>query len=161
MRAPYGLNIIDNGESRQFSVERLLRFLVALDKDVQIVVKPHRDRDHPQCRSLPPMSAWTGWVAKSAQCEVRLSYHADQSFHQGTSRSSRAASAAARYSGRRSAGRQYRGWEYCIDAAQETGSSSETCDGPGYRTTGSERGPQRAHVKQQGSGRDPGKLSVT
>src|SRR5271169_3369805 len=33
------------GEFRQFSVERLLRFLVALDHDVQIVVKPHRDRN--------------------------------------------------------------------------------------------------------------------
>ncbi len=31
------------GEFRQFSVERLLRLLVALDQDVQIVVKPHRD----------------------------------------------------------------------------------------------------------------------
>ena len=30
------------GEFRQFSVERLLRFLVALDQDVEIVVKPHR-----------------------------------------------------------------------------------------------------------------------
>jgi len=30
------------GEFRQFSVERLLRFLVALDQDVAIVVKPHR-----------------------------------------------------------------------------------------------------------------------
>ena len=34
------------GEFRQFSVERLLRFLVALDQDVQIVVKPHHDRKH-------------------------------------------------------------------------------------------------------------------
>lgn len=34
------------GEFRQFSVERLLRFLVALDQDVEIVVKPHRDRNH-------------------------------------------------------------------------------------------------------------------
>ena len=33
-----------SGEFRQFSVERLLRFLVALDQDVEIVVKPHRDR---------------------------------------------------------------------------------------------------------------------
>ncbi|HEX3355107.1 MAG TPA: helix-turn-helix transcriptional regulator [Terriglobales bacterium] len=33
------------GEFRQFSVERLLRFLVALDQDVEIVVKPHRGRD--------------------------------------------------------------------------------------------------------------------
>jgi len=32
------------GEFRQFSVERLLRFLVALDQDVEIVVKPHSDR---------------------------------------------------------------------------------------------------------------------
>ena len=31
------------GEFRQFSVERLLRFLVALDQDVRIVVEPHRD----------------------------------------------------------------------------------------------------------------------
>lgn len=33
------------GEFRQFSVERLLRFLVKLDQDVEIVVRPHRDRD--------------------------------------------------------------------------------------------------------------------
>ena len=32
------------GDFRQCSVERLLRFLVALDQDVAIVVKPHRDR---------------------------------------------------------------------------------------------------------------------
>lgn len=31
------------GEFRQFSVERLLRFLVALNQDVEIVIKPHRD----------------------------------------------------------------------------------------------------------------------
>jgi predicted XRE-type DNA-binding protein len=30
------------GEFRQFSVERLLRFLVVLDHDVEIVVRPHR-----------------------------------------------------------------------------------------------------------------------
>ena len=35
------------GEFRQFSLERLLRFLVALNQDVEIVVKPHRDNDHP------------------------------------------------------------------------------------------------------------------
>jgi predicted XRE-type DNA-binding protein len=34
------------GDFRQFSVERLLRFLVALDQDVEIVVKPHRDRSN-------------------------------------------------------------------------------------------------------------------
>src|SRR5258707_10290649 len=33
------------GEFRQFSVERLLRFLVALDQDVEIVVRPHRSRN--------------------------------------------------------------------------------------------------------------------
>ena len=32
------------GEFRQFSVERLLRFLVALDQDVEIVVRPHGGR---------------------------------------------------------------------------------------------------------------------
>jgi predicted XRE-type DNA-binding protein len=35
------------GEFRQFSVERLLRFLVALDHDVEIVVRPHHDRRSP------------------------------------------------------------------------------------------------------------------
>jgi predicted XRE-type DNA-binding protein len=33
------------GEFRQFSVERLLRFLVALNQDVEIVVRPHRSRE--------------------------------------------------------------------------------------------------------------------
>jgi predicted XRE-type DNA-binding protein len=33
------------GEFRQFSVERLLRFLVALDHDVEIVVRPHRGKN--------------------------------------------------------------------------------------------------------------------
>ena len=33
------------GEFRQFSVERLLRFLVALDQDVEIIVKPHQNRN--------------------------------------------------------------------------------------------------------------------
>jgi predicted XRE-type DNA-binding protein len=32
------------GDFRQFSVERLLRFLVALNQDVEIVVRPHRGR---------------------------------------------------------------------------------------------------------------------
>lgn len=32
------------GEFRHFSVERLLRFLVALNQDVEIVVTPHRGR---------------------------------------------------------------------------------------------------------------------
>src|SRR5208337_3310295 len=33
------------GDFKQFSVERLLRFLVALDHDVEIVIKPHRGKD--------------------------------------------------------------------------------------------------------------------
>src|SRR5271154_4484027 len=33
------------GDFKQFSVERLLRFLVALNHDVEIVVKPHRNRN--------------------------------------------------------------------------------------------------------------------
>ena len=32
------------GDFRQFSVERLLRFLVALGQDVEIVVRPHHDK---------------------------------------------------------------------------------------------------------------------
>jgi predicted XRE-type DNA-binding protein len=35
------------GDFRQFSVERLLRFLVALGQDVEIVVRPPRDKNHP------------------------------------------------------------------------------------------------------------------
>jgi predicted XRE-type DNA-binding protein len=39
------------GDFRQFSVERLLHFLVALGQDVEIVVKPHRGRrEGPQLR---------------------------------------------------------------------------------------------------------------
>jgi len=34
------------GEFRQFSVERLLRFLVALDQDVEILIRPHRGRNN-------------------------------------------------------------------------------------------------------------------
>jgi predicted XRE-type DNA-binding protein len=35
------------GEFRQFSVERLLRFLVALNHDVEIVIRPHRGTSDP------------------------------------------------------------------------------------------------------------------
>lgn len=39
------------GDFRQFSVERLMRFLVALGQDVKIVVRPHRgNRDAAQLR---------------------------------------------------------------------------------------------------------------
>jgi predicted XRE-type DNA-binding protein len=34
------------GEFRQFSVERLMRFLVALDQNIAIVVTPRRDKRH-------------------------------------------------------------------------------------------------------------------
>jgi predicted XRE-type DNA-binding protein len=40
------ISMMLRGEFRQFSVERLLRFLVALDQDVEIVVTPHRDRSN-------------------------------------------------------------------------------------------------------------------
>ena len=43
---PSGSKEMLRGEFRQFSVERLLRFLVALDQDVEIVVKPRRDRNN-------------------------------------------------------------------------------------------------------------------
>lgn len=36
-----------HGDFRQFSVERLLRFLVALGQDVEIIVKPHCDAANP------------------------------------------------------------------------------------------------------------------
>ncbi|MBI4905017.1 MAG: XRE family transcriptional regulator [Acidobacteria bacterium] len=44
------------GEFRQFSVERLLRFLVALDHDVKIVITPHRGKENPPALhvSWPP-----------------------------------------------------------------------------------------------------------
>jgi predicted XRE-type DNA-binding protein len=35
-----------HGDFRQFSVERLLRFLIALGQDVEIVIKPRRGRQH-------------------------------------------------------------------------------------------------------------------
>jgi len=35
------------GEFRQFSVERLLRFLVVLGHDVKILIEPHRSRRAP------------------------------------------------------------------------------------------------------------------
>jgi len=35
------------GDFRQFSVERLMRFLVALDQDVAIVVKPRANTESP------------------------------------------------------------------------------------------------------------------
>lgn len=38
------------GDFRQFSVERLLRFLVALGQDVEIVVKPHSGAEAPALR---------------------------------------------------------------------------------------------------------------
>lgn len=34
-----------SGDFRQFSVERLMRFLVALGQDVEIVVRPHLEPD--------------------------------------------------------------------------------------------------------------------
>jgi predicted XRE-type DNA-binding protein len=43
VRQPDISNMLRGG-FRQFSVERLLRFLVKLDQDVEIVVKPHRNR---------------------------------------------------------------------------------------------------------------------
>src|ERR1700736_2180598 len=41
------------GDFRQFSVERLMRFLVALGQDVDIVVKPHKGKQKaPQLRVM-------------------------------------------------------------------------------------------------------------
>ena len=35
------------GDFKQFSVERLMRFLVALGQDVEIVIKPHHRKNEP------------------------------------------------------------------------------------------------------------------
>ena len=48
--AMFGIRQLDvskmlRGEFRQFSVERLMRFLVALGQDVEIVVRPHSSTD--------------------------------------------------------------------------------------------------------------------
>ena len=43
VRQPDISNMLHGG-FRQFSVERLLRFLVKLNQDVEIVVKPHRGK---------------------------------------------------------------------------------------------------------------------
>jgi predicted XRE-type DNA-binding protein len=42
------------GDFRQFSVERLLRFLVALGQDVEIVVKPPNGAEAPALRVAHP-----------------------------------------------------------------------------------------------------------
>jgi predicted XRE-type DNA-binding protein len=42
------------GDLRQFSVERLLRFLVALGQDVEIVVKPSSSAEEPCLRVARP-----------------------------------------------------------------------------------------------------------
>lgn len=41
------------GDFRQFSVERLMRFLVALGQEVEIVVKPHHDTS-----VAPSLNVW-------------------------------------------------------------------------------------------------------
>ena len=49
------------GDFRQFSVERLLRFLVALGQDVEIIVKPHKGtRTAPQLRVTDPAAGPAG-----------------------------------------------------------------------------------------------------
>jgi predicted XRE-type DNA-binding protein len=41
-----GISKMLRGEFRRFSVERLMRFLVALDQNVAIVVTQHRNKRH-------------------------------------------------------------------------------------------------------------------
>src|SRR6202035_4468524 len=68
------------GEFRQFSVERLLRFLLALDQDVGIVVKPHCDRGNaPAMQVFRRLSPWraigsglTEEDGMKAPCAVKL-----------------------------------------------------------------------------------------
>ena len=42
-----GVSKMLRGDFRQFAVERLLRFLVNLDQDIEIIVRPHRRNDEP------------------------------------------------------------------------------------------------------------------
>ena len=51
------ISMMLRGEFRQFSVERLLRFLVALNQDVEIVVKPHRGRSNAPALHDPERAA--------------------------------------------------------------------------------------------------------
>jgi hypothetical protein len=67
------------GEFRQFSVERLLSFLMALDQDVKIVVKPHRDRENAPalqssnlaCGAAPRQPIWAFRVAIPSRPQPR------------------------------------------------------------------------------------------
>jgi predicted XRE-type DNA-binding protein len=58
------------GSFRQFSVERLMRFLVALGQDVEIVVKPHTGRRE-AAQLVPPRPAINVEQARAAAAEIR------------------------------------------------------------------------------------------
>jgi predicted XRE-type DNA-binding protein len=57
------------GDFRQFSVERLLRFLVALDHDVEIIVRPHRGKNAARPCISPENGAHAdlGWLFSLAR----------------------------------------------------------------------------------------------
>ncbi|MGQ0445077.1 MAG: helix-turn-helix domain-containing protein [Beijerinckiaceae bacterium] len=59
-----------HGNFRQFSVERLMRFLIALGQDVEIVAKPHMDRRE-AALLVPPRPAIAVERARAAAAEIR------------------------------------------------------------------------------------------
>jgi hypothetical protein len=76
-----------------------------------------------QCQIIRPIRD-----CPKTKSRVRLSYHADQSFHEGTSCSSGTASPPPRHPPRRPTGREYRGWANCADSSEETRASNKTGD---------------------------------
>lgn len=97
---------------------------------------------------------WRSFVTSgncpTLEVRVRLSYHANQSFHKGTSRSSRSTSPSAGYPPRRSAGCEYRGWADCVDSSQEARPSNQARDGSCYWIACIKCRPECPHIEQQG-----------
>jgi len=60
-----------NGDFRQFSVERLLRFLVALGEDVEIVVKPQKGKGVTSSASLSPTASETEVTDAQTTCPAQ------------------------------------------------------------------------------------------
>src|SRR5271157_2298353 len=83
---------------------------------------------------------------------VRLSYHGDQGFYQGTSRAPKRDSPPAWAAGRRSSRCQDGGRTYRIDAAKEAvQEESKNRQGPGYRVSSLDARPRSFNLDQQRS----------
>ena len=62
------------GDFRQFSLERLLRFLVALGQDVEIVIKPHRGTRKAAAARGGPLGRTCGAKLTEQNHTIRASY---------------------------------------------------------------------------------------